>query len=337
MAKFNIYKLHFTTPVHFGDSRDDYGISLKITQSDTLYAAVVSCLAKLREKIPDDGDLGCSISSLFPFYQKDKNSKAVLFLPKPLKQSLPKLEDVGNAKKIKKVTWLDVRYFNKVINGDVLFEQETDIENTKKEYLTAEPIVEDFITSQVSPRVTVSRLGDEDAQPFYMDRVFFKDRSGLYFIVIGDTTLFEKGLKLLQYEGIGTDRNVGNGFFEFTEGTMEIELPESAAMSMSLSMFIPESKDQLGGMLQGEGVAYDFTRRGGWITTSPHNRLRKKFIHAFMPASVFSLPAKDICIYGKMVDLRPEITDEITHTQGLEKFQHPIWRNGKSIFIPIKI
>lgn len=337
MAKFNIYKLHFTTPVHLGDSRDDYGISLKTIQSDTLYAAVISCLAKLGEKIPDDGDLGCTIGSLFPFYQKDRDSKTVLFLPKPLKQSLPKLEDVGNAKKIKKVNWLDIPYFNEVINGEVLFEQETDIKNIKKEYLTAESIAEDFIASQVSPRVTVSRLGEEDAKPYYMDRIYFKDYSGLYFIVIGDTTLFEKGLKLLQYEGIGTDRNVGNGFFEFTEGTMEIELPESGAMSMSLSMFIPESKDQLEGMLQGEEVAYDFTRRGGWITTPPHNRLRKKFIHAFMPASVFSLPAKDVCIHGKMVDLRPEITDGITQTQGLERIQHPIWRNGKSIFIPIKI
>ena len=39
---FSIYKLHFTTPVHLGDMRDDYGISLKAMASDTMYAALIA-------------------------------------------------------------------------------------------------------------------------------------------------------------------------------------------------------------------------------------------------------------------------------------------------------
>lgn len=58
----------------------------------------------------------------------------------------------------------------------------------------------------------MSRNGEEDAKPFYMERIFFKDYSGLYFIVHGDTSIIENALDLLQTEGIGTDRNVGNGF-----------------------------------------------------------------------------------------------------------------------------
>ena len=225
MAKFNLYRLHFTTPVHLGDNREDYGISLRTIQSDTLHAAIICCLANIGEPIPADGDLGCAISSLFPFYQKEEKSKAVYFFPKPLKQELPRLEKVENAKKIKKVRWLDSTYFEKAINGNALFETETVIDAIRNDYLTNEPIDENFITSSVSPRVTVSRTGDEDANPFYMDRVYFKDRSGLFFITMGDSELLEKGLTILQHEGVGTDRNVGNGYFEFEKDTIELALP----------------------------------------------------------------------------------------------------------------
>lgn len=330
MAKFKIYKLHFTTPVHIGDNRDDYGISLKTIQSDAMYAAITSCLAKIGESIPANGDLGCTISSLFPFYQKDKESEAVCFLPKPMKQTLPSGErTIANAKMIKKVAWLDLNYFQKVINGKTLFEDDNDIDSIKKEYLTDREIDSKFIDSLVSPRVKVPRqMNDaEKPMPFYMERIYFKDYSGLYFIADGDTTLLDKAIRLLQYEGLGTDRNVGNGFFEYETASLEIQLPECTNTALSLSVFIPESKDQLKEMLSKDSVAYDFIRRGGWITTPPHNTIRKNAIYAFLPASVFAMDNNNSCVCGKIVDLRPNIDDLL----------HPIWRNGKSIFIPIKL
>ena len=341
MASFTVYKLHFTSPVHFGDNRSDYGISLKTLQSDTLYAAVTSCLAKLGVDIPSDGDLGCAISSAFPFYQEKKDSDAIYFFPKPLRFSLPKLANITDAKKVKKVAWLDLDYFRKVVNGTELFAggNADDITAIKdKIFLTRRPLPDKFIASQVSPRVTVSsRLGDKDAVPFYMDRVYFKDYSGLYFIACGNCSLLEKGLSLLQYEGIGTDRNVGNGYFEYDEDTIELQLPQDCEYSLSLSMFIPESKAMLEGMLGGNEVSYDFTRRGGWITDSPYNTVRKNVIHAFLPASVFAADTDDVCVKGKIVDLKPAELDDIARTKGLKGEIHPVWRSGKSIFIPIKL
>ena len=340
MASFTVYKLHFTSPVHFGDNRSDYGISLKTVQSDTLYAAVTSCLAKLGIDIPSDGDLGCAISSAFPFYQGKKDTDPVYFFPKPLRYSLPRLNDITNAKKVKKVAWLDLEYFQKVINGESLFVNEReDMEAIKnKTFLTRRPLPEAFIASQVSPRVTVpSRLGDEDAVPFYMDRVFFKDYSGLFFIAEGDCSLLEKGLNLLQYEGIGTDRNVGNGYFEYDKDTIELQLPQNCEYALSLSMFIPENKEQLDSMLSKEFVSYDFVRRGGWITDSPYNTIRKNVVHAFLPASVFSSRSESSCIKGRIVNLKPDALDDIARAKGLIEDSHPVWRSGKSIFIPIKI
>lgn len=329
-TKFKVYKLHFTTPLHIGDARDDYSISLKTYQSDAMYAALTSCLAKVGKEIPIDGDLGFTISSLFPFYQRSENDKPVYFLPKLIKQKLPKFEDIGNAKKVKKVSWLDISYFEKLIGGNSLFEKGQGLDHIKGEFLTALSIDKDFISSQVSQRVTVSRDLSEDAKPFYMDRIYFKDKSGLYFIVSGDTKLLDAAMEVLKDEGIGTDRNVGNGYFTFKKDLLEIDLPESNYIS-NLSMFCPESETQLKEMLDDKNVAYDFTKRGGWITTTPYNSIRKNTVHMFTPASVFKAlkTMADIDIKGKIVNLNP-----VDSYPGID---HPIWRNGKSIFIPVNI
>lgn len=327
---FKIFKLHFTSPLHIGDTRDDYSISLKTIASDTMYAALTACLAKLGKTIPDKGDLGCTISSLFPFYQKEKGADAILFFPKPLKQTLPTLNDLTKAKSVKKVSWLDKHYFEKVINGEQLFVGDADIDNIKGDFLTNASETnfdKDFIFSQVTPRVKVSRDGKEDAVPFYMDRVFFKEYSGLYFIVEGDTSLIEPALDLLQSEGIGTDRNIGNGYFEYEEESLALNIPDTADCSLSLSTFMPESKEQLVSLLAGENCAYDFVRRGGWITTAPHNSIRKNVIYAFTASSVFSYSISGVETLGNInINLEPEY-----------KVGHPIWRCGRALFIPIKI
>jgi len=333
MAKhtFNIYKLHFTSPLHLGDARDDYGISLKTMASDTMYAALISSLAKLGKEIPKDGDLKCTISSLFPFYQKDKaDGNAVLFFPKPLKQTLPKSKKaVEERKKIKKVTWLDASYFTKILRGEQLFDEQTIGGNAiQGEFMTDALIDKDFISSQVSPRVTVSRDFSEDAKPFYMDRVTFKGYSGLFFIADGDVSLLEKALNLLQHEGIGTDRNVGNGYFEYDSTTVELDIPNGSEYALALSSFVPESKEQLQALLDSDNIAYDFQRRGGWITTPPNNTLRKNVIYAFTAASVFKHQCDGVETLGQVgIDLKPD----------LQMVEHPIWRCGRALFLPIKV
>lgn len=329
--KFTIYKLHFTTPVHLGDARDDYGVSLKTIASDTMYAALISCLAKLGETIPNNGDLGCTISSLFPFYQKDKeDGNAVLFFPKPLKLTLPQSEEALNErKKIKKVAWLDATYFSKILQGEQLFNEQTiGGDAIQGEFMTDKPIDKDFVTSQVSSRVTVPRDSAEDAKPFYMDRISFKGYSGLFFIVEGDVANLEKALKLLHLEGIGTDRNVGNGYFEYEPGEIELDIPDNSEYVMSLSSFVPETKDQLQTMLDSNNVAYDFQRRGGWITTPPYNTIRKNVVHTFTAASVFKRQCNGVETVGRVdINLKPV----------LEKVEHPIWRCGRALFLPIKV
>ncbi len=338
MATFKIYKLHFTSPLHIGDRHESNDTSLTTIQSDSLYAALTSCLAMTGYNIPDNGDLGFTISSLFPYYQRGNESQPVFFLPLPIQARISELADVSMAKKIKKIQWVDTDIYNDILSGETLFEKiDVILPFVQGSYLTKVSLPEDvngskeFVKSEVSQRVTLnSRIGDEDAKPYYVDKILFKYDSGLFFLAEGNTELLEKALSILSVEGIGTDRNVGFGFFEFSSDELTIKVPEHANHQVALSLFIPESKEQLAELMDSDDVAYDFTRRGGWITTIPDSTLRKNVIYGFLPGSVFSLKSGKACgTLGRIVNLKPEIGDLTP--------KHPIWRNGKSVMLPIKL
>lgn len=331
MATLKICKLHFTAPLHIGDLKnDDYGISQRTITSDTMYAAMTAVLAKTGVSLPVDGDLGFTISSLFPYYQESATSPSVYFFPQPLQAQMPHLEDLGERKKVKKVKWLDTQYYERVLNGVRLFgNSREDICSIHGEYLSKADVPSDFIKSQVIQRVTLkSRIGAEDALPYYVDRVSFRDFAGLYFIVEGNTDLLEKAMTLLSLEGIGTDRNVGNGFFDYEMAELNVQLPASASHAVFLSLMIPESKEQFEALVDSDLVAYDIERRGGWITTYPFQTLRKNAIYGFTSGSVFAQKVSGVETIGRIVNLRPDV--EFT-----EEKLHPIWRSGKSILLPI--
>lgn len=338
-VKFKTYRLHFTAPLHISDLRDDASVSQKTIHSDTLYAALISCLAKVGRPVPENGDLGCVISDLFPYYQFERGSKPTFFLPMPLQSTLPQLSDPADAKKVKKVQWVDTRLYSRLLQGDIFFYgKSNDISLIKASYLTETELPEDatgsrdFVKSEVMQRVKIEdRTGKEPAVPYYVDRISFKDYSGLYFLAYGDTSLLEEALQILKMEGIGTDRYVGYGFFEtIMDEEMELQTPDDADHWVLLSMLIPESEEQLNQLLIDDKVAYDFTRRGGWITTPPYTTLRKNAIYAFLPGSVFCSTSNTYSI-GRIADLKPE--GEI----GERIVDHSIWRNGKAIVLPITI
>lgn len=334
LVRFKTYRLLFTAPLHIGDQREDISVSQETIHSDTLHAALVSCLEKVGTHV-EQGELGCLVSDLFPYYQQTEDDEPTFFLPMPLQTSLPQLSDPADAKKVKKVKWVDSLLYSKILQGKKFFcEDDKDIDLIQASYLTSRELPTDangskeFVKSEVMQRVKVEdRTGKSPAVPYYVDRITFKDYSGLYFLATGDTTLLDQALKLLEQEGLGTDRNVGYGFFKYlsSEKALSLEVPEDATYQVSLSMFIPESREQLEFLLGDDKVAYDFVRRGGWITTYPHKTLRKNAIYAFLPGSVFCRSTDKDCI-GRMVNLQPV---------GL--VNHPVWRNGKSIMLPIQL
>lgn len=326
------YKLHFLGPIHISDARSDYGWSEKVIHSDTLYAALLAVQGMLTDKV--EPGLGCTISSLFP-YSSDDSGNTVFFFPKPLiqLQSLLK-EDYEDIKKLKRVEWLDKKYFEEILKGKLT--SGISPETVQGSYLCGGKIGKEFIHSQVVPRVAVPRSGAEnngETNIFYIERTYFKEDSGLYFLADGDTESLDKLLSVLQYEGIGTDRNVGFGHFSFEKiEDFQLRIPEQSDYCVSLSLFNSDNKELIQKFTSGENTAWEIIRRGGWMASQGNLGIRKKSVYMFSEGSIFSQPTKGLGRDGKVdIDLKPDKAD------GFVQPQHSVWRNGRALFLPIKI
>lgn len=323
---YRVYFLRFTTPLHLSDHKpDSYESSEGVLRSDTIIAAIMATWAKQgNEEWIGDGDLPFTVSSAFPFY-KQKDDNAILFFPRP---KLPfNSLDYNNtiSKDVKKVKWIEKSLFEDVIKGNNISLKSS----LQGDYLSVHKVDSDFMYKQVSERVTIPRdRSSEDSRPFYMERIYFSD-GGLYFLAHGDhLDRIDSALKLLQYEGIGTDRNVGNGFFEFTSSDISLEGIRNTEYSMALGLYCPENKEQLQNELDAKS-AYELVKRGGYITKEGYQTLEKCSIYMMTEGSILKTNKP---IHGKAcIDLTPkDLPDDM-------RPNHPIYRCGRTIFIPVKV
>jgi len=329
-----IIRLKFTTPIHIANARRDYGFSETVIHSDTIYSAILNAwnVLGLTEFIPKDiqDNLPFTISSLFPYtIIGSGKSEIVYFLPRPasFNPSVP----IQLNKKVKKIAYLEADLFRAFQEGNTLDIEENLI---KDEFLTEKSIEKPLFTRSEIPRVRVPR-SEGDSEPFYIERIYFNENSGLYFFIDCEKDEVFNAVKIalnfLKDEGIGTDKNVGNGKF-----TWELEpnadiisfTNNSNGYSMNLSLYIPESHEQIKSAFD-DKCYFSFVTRGGWITSYPYLSLRKKYIRMIKEGSILKIPSG---ISGRGVDITPN-KDILPETN---KNIHPIFRFGKSFWVPIK-
>jgi CRISPR type III-A-associated RAMP protein Csm4 len=329
--EYQLFRINFKTPLHLSDPRGDYGYSEKLLHSDTMYAALISALAKTGKlgSISATGDLGCTISSLFPYVNYEQKYR--YFFPRPFGNILvDEKEQILKIKELKRIAWLEQPCYEAVLN-----KQEVEIDDVKGNfifghYLSSFHLKEDLMYAQTVPRIAVPRSQAEnngDTRIFYMERIYFPENAGLFFLAHGDTTNLEEALQVLQHEGIGTDRNVGQGFFEFEkEDRFSLNVPNEASHATNLSLFCPTDRNELLETQQSEHARWEILKRGGWINTDGLTGVRKKAVYMFREGSVFQTQC---ALMGKVnLDLTPKAEGLIV--------DHTIWRCGRSIFIPIK-
>nr|NQU94492.1 type III-A CRISPR-associated RAMP protein Csm4 [Bacteroidota bacterium] len=262
------------------------------------------------------------VSSAFPF------SRNLLFFPKPMAK-LPVSENPEDSKlpkKLKKVEFLEKQVFEKVLN--------------KQEINVAEDCFNDsfmtdgkndqlpFYQKEVQQRVMVPRDGAGDSIPYYIDRIWFKEGSGLFFIIETgkEESIIKACLRYLSDTGFGTDKSVGNGQFRLPEPIFEnidVELPEDADKQVSLSLYCPAKEEINHSML--DESSYNLEKRGGYMAGSSNDEfrhLRKKQVYMFSCGSVFPQAR----LAGKITDIRPE-----WNTQDM----HPVYRDGRGFFLPL--
>lgn len=338
--QFIAFRLEIEHSIHLGSFREDYETSQSMMHSDTLYAAIIKTWNDIgiRHSLVSQGhvvpkpELDFSLSSLFPFFRSTKNALPIYFFPVPIGGFSLRNEKLRD--EVKKIQWLDLDQFRSILETGYLKTEK--LEHIHGNFYTACSDFDDgFMKAVLHPRVYVPRVGDiddngnpiNDTVIFYIERLFFKEHCGLFCLAEFDTKEIEDdvmaALDYLQYQGIGTDRHVGHGQFTLQRDPFDgfDELPASD-FSVNISLFCPENQSQLATMLEDNKVRYSLLKRGGWITSEPDLFVRKNSVYMFKEGSIFKINSP---VAGKIVDLRPSILQ-----QG-----HPVWRVGRSIFLPI--
>jgi CRISPR-associated protein Csm4 len=345
MNKLRLFKLSFYEPLHIHGTRSDYSETLRQIHSDTIYAAIMqawailgmdSSLDTIGQLETKHGTVDFTLSSLFP-YATNTDGQTVHFLPRPKKAfDLQEVEKHfgDDKKKVKNVEWLDMAYFTEHISQTVgVVPKKGDFYDTK--YLSQSKLTTDkFIRVDADPHASIPRDSQgNQTTPYTFERLHFAKGCGFYFLFEGTDAMFNSintAFDLLQDEGLGTDRNLGNGQFtyEVKEGK-DVEAFQNlftvdSDYRTNLSLFMPNDGNELNDMLNGEdkNVGYELVKRGGWLTTEPNITLHKKAVFMFAEGSVFKT---NKAITGLTTNVKPDFA-----------VTHPVWRVGRSFFVPIK-
>lgn len=337
---FIALKLEMKSPLHLSRGWGDLDKSEQVVHSDSLKSAIYAAGLQLFPEWKNEHAAyfdGYNISSCFPYYNSE------FFLP-VLNFNKDKLECVDEDENLKRKTVKKIEYISNRLYGEYL---KSDIFSFRKSQLSQsgkmifaddneQPDMgnhPDIFEDEVQQRVQVSF--NDDAKPFFADRIFFRKGAGLYFLANFKNEELKqkvfKALTLLGSLGIGTDRTVGNGFFEFDENKhvmdkFVIDVPEQTDAWACLGMYWPQKQEI--NKIEWNKSTWNLQLRGGYIAGSEYENFRhlfKKNVYMFSPGSIFFTNQKP---EGRYDDMRPEWND---------KRMHPVWRCGKPVFIPVKL
>ncbi len=330
-------KLRFDTPLHLGRGLEDLDRSETMYHSDSLKSALFAVGLSQHDDWLANPEVffdGFRLSSCFPFSAEE------LFLPKPFLNVRFRFSGTAEdrqAKKSKKVAFLAIKHFTRLLDaadGDEIELSESTLTPDGQFVCEHESIARrSFFKTEVQQRVAVPLEGEgHDTRPFYVDRLYFEQDCGLYFLVdFGGNARLRKQvlqtLRLLGDSGIGTDRTVGNGLFTFNEKTdvQPVALLVSGwrGQQLALGLYLPEATEY--GGIDLDHSRWNLLKRGGYMGGSSNESflsLRKKSLYFFSEGSVFSSATP---LTGKTEDIRPEWNAPM----------HAVWRDGQCLFLNI--
>ena len=316
--KTRLYKLEFSSEVHFGDGVLDH--SNNAIYADTLFSALcieaVKCnqLEHLYRAFYEDH---LKISDGFP-YKKDS-----LYLPKPImyiekmNSSVISKESVALRKKFKNLKFIKVDLFNDYLKGnDILGE------NGLEE-----------IGSQVLRTKNSIRNGTDETLPYHVGTFKFNKDYGLYFILRYDSedaaSLVDKLFKSVALCGIGGKRSEGMGRFNLKilnsekevlslDTLFNINSNNDKTTKILLSVALPKEEELSESI---KDAAYLLLKRSGFVTPEDNMRdlLKKKDLFAFASGACFKHS-----FAGDIYDVSKEMA-------------HPVYRYAKPLFLEVNI
>lgn len=329
-------RLNFLSPIHLGRGTTDLDKTSAVYHSDALKSAIYAVALPYFPTwgtTPDSFFNSFSISSAFPFSQGE------FFLPRPHYKINFKFSETAEdkqSKKAKKISFISASIFRQWAQKPEVpvYLHESQISPGGSYVFSPNVTAKAFLQAEIQQRVQVPVEGDEEneTRPFYFERLYFQKDSGLYFLAdfknedIRSEVLY--ALEILGAQGIGTDRTVGNGLFDFNTKVhvSKFDMPDNPAgnLRLNLGLYLP-TKEELS-KVDMEKSHWQLIKRGGYLGGSSMEKfmsLRKNNIYFFAEGSVFKT---DKALQGRYVNLRPEYNDNDLH---------PVYRCGQPLFITI--
>ena len=305
-----IFKLSFSTAVHFGEGALDSCASTLM--SDTLFSAL--CIEAIKyerlDVLLDAVKCGkLCISNAFPFDEYD------LYLPKPIKRINSQTElDPLERKKFKKLQWIPAKKFEAYLQG---------------RFSASDACSLSFGKYSLRAQVTPSRDG-ADAEPYQVASFTFNSGCGLY-VMVGYRD--QEMLKLIYtlmgsmgLTGIGGKRSSGLGKFK-AELLQGVQIPywerfnanseNKNGCFMLLNVALPKD-DELEDIIS--DASYLLVKRSGFINAEQdQEELKKKTLFAFSAGSCFKNKFS-----GDVFDVS-------------NGYSHPVYRYLKPFFMELTV
>lgn len=279
--KYEIYKLQFTSTVHFG--RGTLEESAMTFCADSFFSALCQEALKVGGV---EGEFGLNalvslvqaqsilFSDLLPYTEE------TLWIPKPLYPV--KREQDGDSvlkKSFKKLGYIPLEQVS-IYGAGNLNPQEMN-KRMKK-----------IGSSQVQVRLNHTFPTEEACKtlPYEVGLFRFASGNGLYVIMAyteeKDRKFFEELLLALSLTGLGGKRSSGCGRFTWTSQKSSLDFGKKAKTYLSLSTCFPR-KEELSSAL--EGANYKVLRRSGFIDSSTYSGTaqKKREFHSFQSGSTF--------------------------------------------------
>lgn len=249
------------------------------------------------------------LSSTFPYYRNE--NEITRFFPRPIlplksynaiikenegKTVCQKVADITGRKEKKDVHFLEESFFKKIINGESDYDS---LEVTEYPKITAGSITRNTIDRIRGGTLEINGTG----QLFTEDEFFVHFESeeeveaGLFFLAKDNTNgKLEAALRLLSHIGIGGNRSIGKGAFEFDVKSFEIQEPAKANAMLNLSLYYPE-KTEIDEYKKSPALFnYQLEQRRGYYGELVNGSYQKPPVTYFSEGSVYPFMNKEV--YG---------------------------------------
>lgn len=327
-------KLRPKSFLHLGHRENWLEGSLPYIHSDTLFSALCHGYLLLFGQAdqfieafkPDcpDRELPFLISSAFPFQGQD------LFFPLPANQLLSVNSSLCEAKKLKKIKYVNQKLLFRLLKGEKLIDLLEEIEisaelktqppagNQKKTSGSPASDIQkkldgkdEIWRSEDVPRIALNPLNNHPGENyFHFGQVSYSKESGLFILVQLNDRSWENTLKslfrLLADEGVGGDRTCGKGLFHQPE-FFDFDLPDITGSKAlyAISLYIPKP-EELSGLKES---FYELEERKGYVFSPLNRSLRRRSVRAIVEGSVL---LNNIKRTGTMADVTPQ-TNSLSH------------------------